>query len=159
MPTDMSDQSNQLIKDVMGAASFGFVTAIDESNQPVMTRVMAYNYNAGYTKVTLFTFEKDAQRLTRILSEGTKIAATISDGMNFKTLQFKGTCEKVYATTPEELEIVKAHNENQRELLASIGVTEESFALWKYEPSVAINMRVEEIFDQTPRVNAGSKIS
>jgi len=39
------------------------------------------------------------------------------------------------------------------------GIPKEVFANWNFEPSVAISINVEEIFDQTPKVNTGNKIS
>ena len=53
---------------------------------------------------------------------------------------------------------VRDCNVKQIEIMRLTGVPDGAFSNWKYEPTVAIVMNVEEIYDQTPKVNAGNKI-
>ena len=157
--TKMGIELNDFLKEVLAAPWFGFIVAINKSNQPVMTRVFGFKYEDPLTTLTVYTFKKDAQRVVDLLSEDVKISISASKVANFKTAQFKGTYHNHYDVLEEEMHYVRDSNVKQTEIMASTGVPDGAFANWKYEPTVAIVINVDEIFDQTPKVNAGNKIS
>jgi general stress protein 26 len=154
----MAIELNELIKEVLSVPAFGFIGTIDDSNQPVMTRIFGFKNDDPLTTLTLYTFKKDAQRVVNHLSEQSKISVTTCDATNFKTVQFKGTYKSRYDVPEEELHYVRDANAKQVEIMNMLGIPKEVFANWKYEPTLAIVMEINEIFDQTPRINTGNKI-
>ena len=154
----MAIELNDFVRDVLAAPCFGFVVTINDSNQPVMTRFFGFKHDDQLTTLTLFTFKKDAKHVLDHLSAKDKIAATTSNALNFNTLQFKGTFQDHYDVQEDEMHHIRDTNAKQTEIMKMIGVPDGAVANWKYEPSVAIIMNVEEIFDQTPKVNTGNKI-
>jgi hypothetical protein len=154
----MAIELNDFVREVLAAPCFGFVVAINNSNQPVMTRFFGFKYDEEETTLTLFTFKKDAQQVLEHTSSGTKITATASNALDFNTLQFKGTCKGHYNVQEDEMDFIRDNYAKQVDIMQMIGVPDGAVANWKYDPSVAIVMNVVEIFDQTPKVNTGNKI-
>ena len=154
----MALELNDLIKEVLSVPAFGFIGTINDSNQPVITRIFGFKYDDPLTTLTLYTFKKDAQRVVNYLSGQSKMSATTCDATNFKTVQFKGTYHSHYDVPEEEMHYVRDSNAKQVEIMNMIGIPKEVFANWKFEPTLAIAMEIDEIFDQTPRINAGNKI-
>ncbi len=155
----MAIQLNDLVREVLDAPSFGFVCTINESKQPVMTRVFGYKFDDPLTILTIYTYKKDALQVVDQLHDGSNITATISSAADFKTVQFKGTYNQHADASNQELDIIRAHTARQAEILKMMGIPNEVFASWKYEPAVGISINVKELFDQTPKINAGNKIN
>ena len=154
----MAVELNNLVKEVLAAPCFGFVGTINDSNQPVITRFFDFKYDEQQSILTLYTFKNDAKRVINILSDKSKLAATISNAMDFKTVQFKGTYQRHYNVPDDEINHVRVFNSKQAEIMEMTGISRDVFASWKFEPSVAISINIEEIFDQTPKINTGNKI-
>lgn len=155
----MTKELNVFVNDVLDSPCFGFVGTVDDANQPVMTRGFGFKYDESQTTFTMYTFQKDFQRLIAHLSEVAKVSATITNALDFKTVQFKGTYRNHYITPDEEMIYAQECNSKQSEIMKMLGISNEVFAHWKYSPSVAIVMNVDEMFDQTPKINTGNKIN
>lgn len=155
----MAIKLNDLANEVLSNPCFGFIGTLNESNQPVMTRVFGFKYDDSLTAFTVYTFKKDARRVAHHLSEVSKLAATISNALDFKTIQFKGTYRHHYEVSDEEMNYSRDCNSKQIEIMKMFNISKETFCNWKYEPSMAIVMDVDEIFDQTPKINTGNKIN
>ena len=150
---------NEFVKEVFEAPCFGFVGTINETGQPVMTRFFGYKYDDPFTTITLYTFKKDTQEVVDQLTDDSKLTATLSNALDFKTIQVKGSYQRHYDVPEEEMNFAREKNAKQVEIMKAIGISNEVFANWKFEPSLAITINVEELFDQTPKINAGNKIN
>ena len=155
----MGIELNDLMLDVLTSEGFGFIGAVTDSKQPVIARFFGFKYDNPITTLTVYTFKKDAQRVVDLLSKGSKLSIAVSNVSNFKTCQFKGIYHSHYITPEEEMHYPRENNIKQAKFMNMFGVPTEVWESWKFEPSVAIVMNVEEIFDQTPRVNTGNKIN
>ena len=155
----MALELNDFVKEVLDAPCYGFIGTINASNQPVMTRFFGFKYDDPLTTLTLYAFKKDAQRVVDLLSDGVKLAATTSNAMDYKTVQFKGTYQRHYDVPAEEKSYVRECNAKQAKIIEMFGISKEIWANWSFEPSTAISINVDEIFDQTPKVGAGNKIN
>ncbi|MCK5700020.1 MAG: pyridoxamine 5'-phosphate oxidase family protein [Cyclobacteriaceae bacterium] len=150
---------NDFVREVLNSPCFGFIGTLNKSNQPVITRVFGFKYDDTLSVFTMYTFAKDTQRLVDHLNKLSKVSATLTNAINFKTLQFKGTYRNHYLAPDEEMIYAKECNIKQAEIMKMLGISNEVFANWKYEPSVAIAMNVDALFDQTPKINTGNKIN
>ncbi len=155
----MAIKLNDFVKEVLDAPCYGFIGAINASNQPVITRFFGFKYDDPLTTLTLYTFKKDAQHVVDQLSDGVKIAATTSNAMNYSTIQFKGTYQRHYDVPDEEMNYARQCNAKQAKIMKMFGISKEIWANWNFEPSLAISINVEELFDQTPKINTGNKIN
>ncbi len=150
---------NDFVKGVLNAPCYGFVAAINQSNQPVVTRFFGFKYDDPLTTLTLYTFKKDAQHVVDQLSNGVKLAATTSNAMDYNTIQFKGTYLRHYDVPNEEMKYARQCNAKQVKIMEMFGISKEIWGNWSFEPSVAISINIEELFDQTPKLNTGNKIN
>ena len=154
----MAIELNDFVKEILSGPCFGFVATINQSNQPVITRLFGFKHDEPLTTLTVYTFKKDAQRVVNLLSDRVKLTVTLSNATNFQTVQFKGSYKSHYDAHEEEKHYARDCNAKQAEIMEKFGVPREVFASWKYEPTVAIAMNVDEIYDQTPKIDAGKKI-
>ncbi len=155
----MATELSKFALDILANPCFGFVGTVNKSNQPVMTRFFGFKYENPLSSFTAYTFKKDAFRLVDCLTEEIKLSVAVTNALDFKTLQFKGSYLNHYDAPENELVYPRICNEKQVEIMAMFGISKEVFAKWNYAPSVAVVMNVNEIFDQTPKVGTGNKIN
>jgi len=149
----------EFVREVLDKPCFGFVAAINESGHPQMSRFFGFNYDPELTTFTSYTFIKDFQKMRDHILSGEKISIVVSSPVDFKTIQLKGTLNRIYETPENEMNIPRSCNKTQSEIMERWGIPKEVFANWNFEQSVAVVMNVDEIFDQTPKVDTGKKIS
>ena len=150
---------NDFVREVLGKPCFGFVACLNEMGHPEMSRYFGFKYDQELNTFTAYTFRKDFQKMQDHLSTGEKISMAASSPMDLQTIQLKGTLNRIYDTPKDEMEIPRSCNDKQSEIMARWGISKEVFANWNFEQSVAVVMNVEEIYDQTPKINTGKKIS
>ena len=150
---------NSLVEEVLEKPCFGFVCGLDGDGHPIMSRFFGFQYSSDLSTFTAYTFGKDFQRLQRHLLHSIKLSAVVSSPQDFKTIQLKGTFKTMYSTPEEEMKIPQSCNQLQSEILIRWGISKEVFANWSYQESVAVVMDVEEIYNQTPKLNTGNKIN
>jgi general stress protein 26 len=150
---------NDFVKELLEKPCFGFVAGLDEAGHPEMSRCFGFNYDTEQNTLTVYTFKKDFQKMQDHLSAGDKISVALSNAQNFKTIQFKGTLNRIYDTPEHEMTYPRSCNTMQADIMASWGVPNQVFANWSFEQSVTVVMDVNEMFDQTPRPKAGEKIN
>ena len=150
---------NELVQEVLSKPCFGFVAGLDEAGHPEISRCFGFNYDKEQSTLTVYTFKKDFQKMRDHLSAGEKISVALCNAENFKTIQFKGTLNLIYDTPEHEMTYPRSCNTKQVDIMAGWGVPNQVFANWSFEQSVTVVMDVHEMYDQTPRPNAGKKIN
>jgi hypothetical protein len=149
------------VKKTLGLRCFGFVASFDgNKKRSEMTRVFGYSLDEPAGILTVLVYKGDSAKLLACLSQTKKLTVVNSDPMSFKTLQIKGDFLSHSDASPEEINLIKNEFGNRRTevftmfgLPASIGDNLNSL------PALSIKMQCKEIFDQTPRLNTGNKIS
>jgi len=155
----MAIELNDLTRDVLESPSFGFIGTLNDSGRPIMTRFFGFKNDDPLTTLTVYTFKKDAERVIQHLSSSSKMTATSSKATDFKTVQFKGTYLRHYDVLEDEMVYARKCNEKQAEIMSMFGIPKEVFTNWNFDPAIAIEMKVDTLFDQTPRANTGNKIN
>ncbi len=78
----------------------------------------------------------------------------------YEAYQVKGTCTGQRACTPEEVAYQRAYVEGFADALARQQLPRErAIAAYFRQPSVAVRLRVEELYEQTPRKGTGERIT
>lgn len=94
------------------------------------------------------------------LQENQKISFLCSSTRTFEAYQVKGIYLGHRACTQEEIRYQQAYMEGFTQNLVAIGVKAGlAFANYYQEPTIAIRMRSEEIYEQTPKAGTGKKVS
>lgn len=152
------DEKEELIKEIISMPTMGFLTVVNENNVPIMTRHFAYKMTDDMSELTIYAYKPDAERLFPYFKPDQKIAAVTASATNAQSLQHKGVYITHYDVDSDaELDFIKDNNKKQRDIMEMFGVAQ-LIDNWRYEPSVAIKMRIDEIFEQTPRPDTGKII-
>jgi hypothetical protein len=98
------------------------------------------------------------------LADNHALALTVVIPTTYRALQFKGRVIEISAPFPEDLEQVERHREGFVSAVGSIGVPRHlAVRVFSVEEAVSpalvkLRLAVDEIFDQTPGPQAGSRL-
>jgi predicted pyridoxine 5'-phosphate oxidase superfamily flavin-nucleotide-binding protein len=130
----------------------------DASLMPECTRAWGIRVGSDRSAVTIFLSEAIAGKTVDNLRENGKIAVTCTRPTDHITCQIKGHVRSMKPVSPGNRETSRRwHREFMAELTA-IGVPSALGEAWIVEPTVAVEIAVTDVFDQTPGPAAGKKI-
>ena len=130
----------------------------DTSNMPECTRAWGIHTAADRRTVTILLSKAIAGKTIENLRENGKIAVTCTRPTDHITCQLKGQVRSMKRVTSVDRDTSKRwHREFMAELTA-IGVPSTLGEAWITEPTVAVEMTVTDVFNQTPGPGAGKRI-
>jgi hypothetical protein len=130
----------------------------DASHMPECTRAWGIRVAADRGVVTVVLSETFAGKTIENLRENGRIAVTCTRPTDHITCQLKGRVRSIKQATSADRDLSRRwHREFMAELTA-IGVPSALGEAWIVEPTVAVEMAVTDVFDQTPGPGAGEKI-
>jgi len=148
----------QTIVDLLGTGVSVMVGTRDPSLMPECTRAWGIQVGPDRGTVTIFLSEKFAGRTIDNLRENGMIAVTCTRPTDHITCQLKGRLRKIKPVTRAERNLSrKWHGEFMAELRA-VGVPPNLSEAWIIEPTLAVEVVVTDVFDQTPGPGAGKKV-
>ena len=130
----------------------------DDALMPECTRAWGIRIDARRDTVTIFLSKAIAGHTLDNLRDNGQIAVTCTRPTDHVTCQLKGRVRSMKPATRIDREVShKWHREFTAELKA-IGVPSVLSEAWIAEPTVAVEIAVSDVFDQTPGPGAGRKI-
>jgi hypothetical protein len=130
----------------------------DDSLMPECTRAWGIRVSAKRDTVTIFLSQAIAGQTFDNLRGNGQIAVTCTRPTDHVTCQLKGRVKSMKPVTSIDRELShRWHREFTAELKA-IGVPSSLSEAWIAEPTVAVEIAVSDVFDQTPGPGAGGKI-
>ena len=130
----------------------------NNSLMPECTRAWGIRVGAKGDTVTIFLSKAFAGHTLENLRDNGQIAVTCTRPTDHVTCQLKGRVRSMKPATPVDRELSRRwHREFMAELTA-IGVPPALSEAWMTEPTVAVEIAVSDVFDQTPGPGAGKKI-
>jgi hypothetical protein len=127
--------------------------------EPNGVRVVAAMVEDGGTHVVAFVPDTSARHVLPDLESNGQAALVFARPPDERACQLKGTFAGVRAATADERGMVQAQWDRWLERLATIGVARPAFDHWPAWPCVAIRVRVNAIFNQTPGPGAGARLA
>lgn len=106
-------------------------------------------------RLTVFLHEIAAEALLRNLKSHPEIAVNLDQPTSHRACQVKGVFVASRPARPDERELVERQVEGFRNDLSMIGFPRALTAAWQTWPCVALEMRVTQLFEQTPGPGAG----
>ena len=131
------------------------VATRDGDLQPDGAWAWAARVHKDRIRVTLYFFEKAAVDVVRNLESHPAIAAVLDQPTSHRACQLKGTFLASRPAQDSDRALVERQLEGLRTELAAIGIPRAMTVGWEYWPCVAVSMRVEQLFEQTPGPGAG----
>jgi len=108
--------------------------------------------------VTIYLPEEPCARMVENLRDNEQVAVTFSRPIDHRALQLKGAVTEIRASNEEDQATQAAYRGALMEQLAAVGVSRALSRRIAWFPSFAVEVRVAEMFEQTPGPNAGAPL-
>jgi hypothetical protein len=131
----------------------------DESLMPECTRAWGIHVAADRGTITILLAETFAGKTLDNLRANGMLAVTCTRPTDHLTCQLKGRVQNIKPVMSAERELSRRWHRDFSAELGACGVSSTLSEGWIVEPTVAIDITVTEVFDQTPGPGAGSKVS
>lgn len=130
----------------------------DAVNRPACARLMGARVSADRTRVTVLLPTPTGERSLANIRDNGLAAVTFSRIIDNRALQIKGKCAPPREPTAEEIEIQRRYRERFADALAAVGMPRATTMRLTIQPSVALDLTIEAIFQQTPGPTAGQRV-
>ncbi len=152
---------NEYLRGQIEAVSTAFwVSNCDAEGTPDLVRVMGVRAELDGEHLVTFVPVPYAQNLIAQLAPGGKLTLLHANVCTYVSLQFKGRCVSHRPSTAEEVEFQRRYLDGFCQEIRNQGmVPDVAFAVFFRQPSVTVVMRVEEVYEQTPKSGTGGKIT
>ncbi|HUR35962.1 MAG TPA: pyridoxamine 5'-phosphate oxidase family protein [Vicinamibacterales bacterium] len=127
--------------------------------EPDGARVVAVRVDADATHIVAFVPEVAAQRVLANLEANGQAALVFARPPDERACQLKGTFAGARPATADDRALVDAQWSRWLARLATIGYPLVTFDNWTTWPCVAVRVRVNAIFNQTPGPGAGAPLA
>lgn len=108
--------------------------------------------------VRFFISGKTGTRAIENIKDNKMMAVTLVNALNGEAYQLKGKCVKYAEANNEEHTMVENYLKEFNEIAVKIGLIDGLTFNWPHRPCWAIEMKVEEAFEQTPKIGTGCKL-
>lgn len=126
--------------------------------EPNAARVTAVKVEADGRHVVVYVPAVSAGNVLDDLRANGQVALVCTRPPDDKGCQVKGVFTDVRDATPDEQSFVLGQWERFRDTLEQVGLPRAPTDAWVTWPSVAIRLRVNALFDQTPGPGAGAPL-
>jgi hypothetical protein len=151
LPADLADFLESGVSILVGTRDMGL--------RPATARAMGASVGRELRTLTLYLPEATAERTLANLRDNGQIAMTFSRAIDHRSIQIKGKCTLIRAGTVEDRAVQERYRALLIESLALIGLPRSELERATYWPSVAVEVDVGELYEQTPGPQAGSPLS
>jgi hypothetical protein len=133
-----------------------FIGTADANGRPACCRAVALTSPDDYETVTVYAPLATAQETIANLATTRRIAIGLSRIPDHVSLQIKGLMRAVRLARADEAELVERQLGDFAARLAELGLPRHMTRRMSHWPAFAIDVSVEQVFDQTPGPKAGS---
>lgn len=134
------------------------VGSADANAIPACCRGIAVSTGAALTKATVYVPVATSGDVIANAASTKKLAVMITRVVEHVGVQLKGTVETIRLAGDDEAPLVKRRLNEFADILDDIGLPRRIFRSVAHWPAFAIEVTVEEVFDQTPGPRAGEPI-
>ena len=118
----------------------------------------AVSVHEGGHRITVFLHEIAAREMLRNLKSHPAIAIDLDQPTSHRACQVKGTCLSSRRARPSERALVLRQLDGFAEDLGGVGIPRRMTEGWKVWPCMALEVRVEQLFEQTPGPGTGGPL-
>jgi hypothetical protein len=134
------------------------VGSADAAGVPSCCRAVAFTPAPDLATATIYVPLATSQDTIRNLATTRRVAVAATHIIDHCSTQLKGTAHTVRVARDDEAVLVKSQLQAFSEMLAAVGVPRRIMRSVAFWPAFAIEMKVEDVFDQTPGPNAGVRL-
>ncbi len=116
-------------------------------------------YVTGSNIIKVHIAKITSERALSNLEDNGMIALTMGNVQTYETYQAKGKAISFLDATEEEQKKVEEYMRNIDEVLVQLfGMASRAVYTFPHNPTVVIEIEVQELFDQTPKIGAGERL-
>jgi|SRR6185369_5595472 len=134
------------------------VGTVSPDGLPAGCRAIAVVSSDEMKTVTVYVPMATSREVVANVAATKRLAIVGSYPPDHSTMQLKGTTTAVRLAGDDEHELVRTRLERFADVLHAIGVPRRLIRSINYWPAFAIDMKVEEVFEQTPGPKAGTPL-
>jgi hypothetical protein len=149
---------NERIQCCLGAGTSIFVGTVAGDGTPLCCRAIALRADEDLAVATVYVPIATSRDTLANLAISGRLAVAVTKPIEHTTIQLKGTSTMARLARADEEAFVRSRLDGLADVLDRLGVPRRvtrSFAQW---PAFAIEMRIDQIFDQTPGPRAGTPL-
>ena len=109
--------------------------------------------------VKIFVAKLVSDQSIKNIDDNKLVSITLANVFSCECYQFKGKCVQYEDSDNEDQDRVEKYLTDFNESVVKTGVRDGIVYKWPKKPCITIEMKVEELYDQTPKIGAGNKIS
>jgi len=141
---------------VLGNGTSIFVGTIGEDMAPLCCRAIALRADDRLDTATVFVPIATSRGTLVNLAATRRIAVVVTRPVEHISIQIKGTSRTARLARDDDERFVRARLDGLADVLDRIGVPRRVTNSLAYWPAFAIDIDVEQVFDQTPGPRAGT---
>ncbi len=130
----------------------------DASNRPACARLVGARVWPERDRVTVLVPEVPGARVLANLRDNGLVAITFVRPIDARGMQVKGRCAAVRAATDDERALAERYRASLAESLFGVGMHQARVVRLRVEPLAAVDVLVEQVFQQTPGPTAGAPL-
>lgn len=134
------------------------VGSADADAVPACCRGIAVSTDGALTRATVYVPVATSRDVVANAATTKKLAVMITRVVEHRGVQLKGTVETIRLAGEDEAPFVRRRLNEFADVLDAIGLPRRIFRSVAHWPAFAIEVSVEEVFDQTPGPRAGASI-
>lgn len=135
------------------------VGTCDRAGVPDCIRALAVKFSDDHRRVTVLFSRARAERPLRNAAENPRVAVTLSRPMTHRSIQLKGTVLRAGDADEALRPVVERQVEGFAHELELAGMPRRHSMRIVRWPCAAIELRVEELYEQTPGPEAGKALA
>jgi hypothetical protein len=147
------------VVEFMNVARSVAVGTCDDKRMPYGTRVAAVRVWPDRQHVTAFLAESIAGQTLANLRVNPRVAIQVSNPPDHRTLQLKGALYATRAAEPDDQAYIQTFIEELGRSVEGFGMPFERILRMSFWPAIAVDVRVGEIYLQTPGPGAGRPLA
>jgi hypothetical protein len=134
------------------------VGSVNRQGMPSCCRGIAVISDDGLATMTVYVPLASSQETIANIATTHRIAVSVTHPVGHTSVQLKGTTGTARLAEDGEAALLRNRVDALADVLDSIGLPRRITQSLAYWPSYAIDVQVEEIYEQTPGPNAGGRL-
>ena len=146
------------MKEVLQTFPGSYVSTVGDDLVPQITRVVGLKVADG-DHVLVYIPQWYSEQFLEAIAKRPSIALVGVQVTTYRTFQFKGDVIDTYPSTDDDVSSIEAYVDGFGQLIAHVGLDSIRYnSVYASPPLTTLKLRVDQVFDQTPRVGAGNLV-
>ena len=149
---------DERVRRCLDAGTSVLVGTVDPQGIPSCCRAIAITSGDDLKTVSVYLPIATSQQIIQDIATTHRMAVAATHLVEHFSIQLKGTTQSARIAREDEAALVESRQRVFGDVIHSLGVPRRLTRSLAHWPAFVVDMRVEDVFEQTPGPNAGSRI-